>query len=255
MITMRPTHAAVIFGLSATLVLTSCSGSDGEESQPRSTEPPSAPEQHLPDVAEEHTDSTEDVPVSELADTDWVASTGEEHQIPQRALEAYAGAAIRMDELHPECNLGWNTLAGIGSIETAHSSIHDSGLDAQGVAEPEIIGPELDGSGDFGEVEDTDEGEYDGDEIYDRAVGPMQFLPETWQSYAVDGNKDGETDPQQIDDAALTSAVYLCTGTDDIREDDDWVSAVTRYNQSMIYAQDVARVAESYGPGEDDSEE
>src|SRR5699024_12293064 len=66
------------------------------------------------------------------------------------------------------------SLAGIGSVETSHASIDDSGLNAQGVAEPAMTGPVLDGSEGVMEVEDTDEGEYDDDEQWDLAVGPMQ---------------------------------------------------------------------------------
>ena len=82
-------------------------------------------------------------------------------------------------------------LAGVGSVESSHASIGDAGLDAEGVAQPHITGPVLDGSEGVRAVEDTDEGELDGDDEWDRAVGPMQFLPETWQRYAVDGNQNG----------------------------------------------------------------
>ncbi len=208
--------------------------------------PPEAPQQVLPEPAAEHTDSTEDVAITELADADWVSETAEKHAIPQRAMAAYAGAASKIAETQSECNLGWNTLAGIGSVETSHASIDDSGLDAQGVAEPEIIGPALDGSEEVMEVPDTDQGKYDDDDEWDRAVGPMQFLPETWETYAVDGNQDGKTDPQQIDDAVLTAGIYLCETADDFNDDEEWLQAVTTYNQSTDYARDVARIATSY---------
>ena len=64
--------------------------------------------------------------------------------------------------------------------------------------------------------------------------------------YAVDGNLDGEMDPQQIDDAVLTAAVYLCDSSEDLTVDDEWVRAVTTYNQSMAYARDVAARATSF---------
>src|SRR5699024_9752329 len=148
-----------------------------------------------------------------------------EHAIPQRALDAYAGAALRIAETRREGNLGWNTLAGVGWVETSHASNDDSELNALGVAEPLITGPLWDGSEGVMEVEDTDAGEYDDDEQWDRGVGPMQFLPETWETHAVDGNLDGEMDPQQIDDAVLTAGVYLCEHAEDLTDDDEWVSA------------------------------
>jgi len=40
-------------------------------------------------------------------------------------------------------------------------------------------------------VVDSDGGALDGDARYDRATGPMQFLPGTWRSIGADGNGDG----------------------------------------------------------------
>ena len=44
----------------------------------------------------------------------------------------------------------------------------------------------------------------------DRAMGPMQFIPETWRLYGVDANNDGIVSPDNFDDAALSAAGYLC---------------------------------------------
>lgn len=233
------TAAAVV----GALLLMGCGSSNDAQDE---NEPPAAPQKVEAEPAEEHAGSTDDAPIAELADATWVEETAAEHAIPQRAMAAYAGAQLRIAETRPECNLGWNTLAGIGSVETSHASIDDSGLTAEGVAEPAITGPVLDGSEGVMEVEDTDEGKYDDDEQWDLAVGPMQFLPETWERHASDGNMDGETDPQQIDDAVLTAGVYLCETGEDLTDDDEWVSTVTTYNQSMEYARDVAGIAESY---------
>jgi len=38
----------------------------------------------------------------------------------------------------------------------------------------------------------------------------MQFLPRTWKGTGRDGNTDGTKDPNNIHDAALTTATYLC---------------------------------------------
>ncbi len=45
---------------------------------------------------------------------------------------------------------------------------------------------------------------------YARAMGPMQFIPETWKLYGVDANNDGIISPDNFDDAALSAAGYLC---------------------------------------------
>ena len=45
---------------------------------------------------------------------------------------------------------------------------------------------------------------------YARAMGPMQFIPETWKLYGVDANNDGVVSPDNFDDAALSAAGYLC---------------------------------------------
>jgi hypothetical protein len=44
------------------------------------------------------------------------------------------------------------------------------------------------------------------------AVGPMQFLPPTFASYAVDGDRDGRLDPYSPADSIFTAARYLCAG-------------------------------------------
>lgn len=189
-------HRSFLAAMTIAVVLAGCSNNDDAS---HSLEPPEAPQQLMPTPADEHAESTDGVPIAELVDTDWSDAVAAEHAIPRRAMAAYAGAALRTAETHPECNLGWNTLAGIGSVETSHASIDGAGLDANGVAQPSITGPVLDGSEGVMSVDDTDEGALDDDEEWDRAVGPMQFLPETWERYAVDGNLDGETDPQQIE--------------------------------------------------------
>ncbi|HET6911549.1 MAG TPA: lytic transglycosylase domain-containing protein, partial [Mycobacteriales bacterium] len=45
---------------------------------------------------------------------------------------------------------------------------------------------------------------------YAGAMGPMQFLPETFDAYAVDGDNDGVADIMDPADAIYTAANYLC---------------------------------------------
>lgn len=176
----------------------------------------------------------------------WARDTAPRADIPERALQAYAAAEIVQRRLTPECGLSWTTLAGIGSVESGHGTHRGSGLDAAGRAEPPITGIALDGSGDTGAVADTDGGSLDGDPDHDRAVGPMQFLPGTWATYGADGNGDGVRDPQQIDDAALASAGYLCAGQRDTTTGRGWLSSVLTYNASRDYASEVRAAAERY---------
>ena len=124
--------------------------------------------------------------------------------------------------------------------------MHGRSIDADGVARPPIIGIALDGTHNTMEIRDTDGGSFDGDTVYDRAVGPMQFIPETWRRYGRDGSGDGVADPQNIDDAALTAAGYLCAGGRDLSTDDGWIAAIRAYNPTIAYNHQVAEAARRY---------
>ena len=80
-------------------------------------------------------------------------------------------------------------------------------MDRRGRTLSPILGPVLDGAGDFAAITDTDGGGWDGDTTWDRAVGPMQFIPSSWAVWGRDGDGDGRSDPSDIDDAALATAV------------------------------------------------
>lgn len=184
-------------------------------------------------------------PVAERADPAWVVRVAEASGIPERALAAYAGAALTLAETDPACGLGWNTLAAIGLVESEHGSISGSVLGADGVAHPSIVGIALDGT-DSLTIADTDGGRLDGDEAWDRAVGPMQFIPETWASFARDGDGDDIPNVQQIDDAALTAAAYLCDIGGDLTQPSAWIAAIHAYNPSVEYNNRVAAAATNY---------
>jgi len=169
--------------------------------------------------------------------------------IPLPALTAYQRAATVIDAADPSCHLDWSLLAAIGRVESDHGRFGGSSLDAQGVDHPGVLGPRLDGRHGTSVVRDTDAGRLDHDRRYDRAVGPMQFLPATWAVVAVDGDSDGRRNVQDIDDAALGSAVYLCSGTDDLATGPGQRSAVYRYNHSSSYVSDVLAIARAYRAG------
>lgn len=183
--------------------------------------------------------------IAELADPGWVSRIAATGGIPERTLAAYAGAALTTARTHPSCGLGWNTLAAIGHVESEHGTIGGSRIGTDGIALPTIIGIPLNGEG-TAEIRDTDQGKLDGDTTWDRAVGPMQFIPETWAQYAQDGNADGITDANQIDDAALTAAVYLCTAGGDLTDPASWIAAINAYNPSVEYNNRVAESANHY---------
>lgn len=189
--------------------------------------------------------ATADRPVSELADPAWVARIAKAGDIPERALAAYAGAALAVTETHPGCGIGWNTLAAIGFVESEHGSMNDATLNPDGTVAPTIIGIPLDGNG-TNAVPDTDQGRIDGDTVWDRAVGPMQFIPSTWAETGQDGNRDGKTDINQIDDAALAAAMHLCDVGGDLTDSANWIAAIGAYNPSVEYNNRVAEAANRY---------
>ena len=122
---------------------------------------------------------------------------------PSAALAAYQRAAQVIDAADPSCNIEWPLVAAIGRVESDHGRYGGNTLDSEGVSRPGIYGIPLDGSNGTQRITDTDAGQYDNDKSFDRAVGPMQFIPSTWSVVGVDGDGDGKRNPQDIDDAAL----------------------------------------------------
>jgi hypothetical protein len=168
--------------------------------------------------------------------------------IPNVSLNAYRVAAARMASAKPSCGIDWSLLAGIGRVESNHGRYGGAVLAPDGTASPRILGPALDGVR-FAYIGDSDGGRYDGDTRYDRAMGPMQFIPTTWRAYAVDADGNGTTDPFDIDDAALGSANYLCTAGGDLRTDSGQRRAVFAYNHSDSYVNQVLALARAYASG------
>ena len=114
-----------------------------------------------------------------------------------------------------------------------------------GEVTPPIIGIPLNGSRGTAAIGDTDGGRLDGDTVWDRAVGPMQFIPSTWAGSGADGNGDGIKDPNNIFDAALATAAYLCRAVpgSDLTSDADQRRAAFSYNHSSAYVDKVMRAA------------
>lgn len=165
--------------------------------------------------------------------------------IPKTALAAYRNAENQMSVAAPECGISWNLLAGIGRIESAHAN--GGATDARGTALQPIYGPALDGTLPGNEVIVASSAP--GRVVYARAMGPMQFLPGTWSRYAADGDGDGRADPQNVYDATLAAARYLCSGGLNLREQSHVLTAILRYNNSMAYAENVMGWAAAYATG------
>ncbi|GAA3819215.1 lytic transglycosylase domain-containing protein [Cellulomonas soli] len=183
-------------------------------------------------------------PATARVDPGWVERVAAVTAIPARALLAYAAADLVLDAEDPGCGLGWNTLAAIGAIESAHGTHGGARLGDDGRPRPAVLGIALDGDG-VAAITDTDDGLWDGDTTWDRAVGPLQFIPSTWASWGADGDGDGVADPNQIDDAALAAARYLCH-SGSLDTGDGWRAAVLSYNRSESYADQVATTANRY---------
>lgn len=178
---------------------------------------------------------------------DWAVPISEATGIPVTSLEAYGNAAEIQRQQHPECGVAWTTLAGIAGVESKHGQHRGASVDADGNVSPEIRGMALDGTNGNWEIKDTDKGKLDGDTTYDRAMGPFQFIPETWQRYGVDANGDGVADPDNIDDAALSAARYLCVSSGgDMTTPEGWEKAILTYNNSMSYVIRVRNHANAY---------
>ena len=143
-------------------------------------------------------------------------------------VDAYLGAARGAP---PACRLRPQLLAAIGQVESG--SAGGQSLDGNRVT-PGIFGPTLSGGG-LPSVPDTDGGRLDRDSTWDRAVGPMQFLPAMWAKSGFDGDGDGTADPQNVYDAAVATAGFLCAGNRDLSVPTELAAAILSYNRSGPY--------------------
>ncbi|MFD0024804.1 lytic murein transglycosylase [Streptomyces sp. NPDC058382] len=169
-----------------------------------------------------------------------------ESGIPASILAAYKKTQQTVAGSDAACRLPWQLLAAIGKVESGQA--RGGRVDAQGTTLSPILGPALNGQG-FALIKDTDNGAYDGDSTHDRAVGPMQFIPSTWETWGQDGNGDGRKDPNNIYDAALAAGRYLCAGSRDLSVAADLDRAVLSYNHSDEYLRTVRSWFEYYKRG------
>jgi membrane-bound lytic murein transglycosylase B len=78
------------------------------------------------------------------------------------------------------------------------------------------------------------------------AEGPMQFIPSTWQKWGEDGNADGVRDIDNVYDATLGAAMYLCATSLQLETDAGLQAAYFSYNHSNDYVTEVLAYAKSY---------
>ena len=189
--------------------------------------------------------------------------------LPLVALNAYVRASRSLAVEDPGCGIHWSQLAGIGRIESLHGYFGDSTLDINGQTTDPIRGLALDGrvlSGGGSNVpdatgrtqttstvsrlaliRDTDNGVLDGDTEFDRAVGPMQFIPTTWRLYDdSDGNGDATVDPQNVYDATLAAARYLCDAPGSMLTAEGEQRAYFAYNHDFAYSRNVTVAGRRY---------
>ena len=131
-----------------------------------------------------------------------------------------------------ECHLSVPLLAAIGQVESGN--LAGQRIDAQHRVVPGVLGPVLDGS-EYAAIPDTDNGRWDENRTWDRALGPLQLLPASWRVAGMDADGDGRRDPQNVYDAAGAAMVYLCDGGRDLGTRKGLEDAVLAYNHSRDY--------------------
>ncbi|MCX5009179.1 NlpC/P60 family protein [Streptomyces sp. NBC_00638] len=177
-----------------------------------------------------------------------IAEGGSAADIPARMLTAYKKAVQQVGKHVPKCQgMRWPVLAGIAKVESNHAV--GRGIADNGDIRPRIYGVLLNGSGAGGNTTvfpDTDNGRWDGTANGERAVGPFQFLPSTWEGIGKDANGDKQADPHNADDAALGAAIYLCGGGRDLAQRSQLKSAILQYNHSDEYVANVVGWIDQY---------
>ncbi|MFD4588287.1 C40 family peptidase [Streptomyces sp. NPDC058434] len=177
-----------------------------------------------------------------------IAEGGTAADIPPRMLTAYKNATGQIGKHVPKCRgMRWPVLAGIAKVESNHAI--GRSIAAGGDIRPRIYGVLLNGSGAGGNTTvfpDTDNGRWDGTADGERAVGPFQFLPSTWEGAGKDANGDKRADPHNADDAALGAAIYLCGGGRDLAKRSQLKAAILQYNRSNEYVVNVLGWIDQY---------
>jgi hypothetical protein len=161
--------------------------------------------------------------------------------IPESVLAAYQRAVTLTSKSEPGCHLPVALLAAIGEVESGQA---DGGaVDRTGTTLQPILGPVLDGQNGYAAIPNTYGTRWNQSGAWARAVGPMQFIPSTWALWGAGGN------PDNVNDAALAAARYLCAGGRDLATPSGVQSAVESYNDSYQYLVTVVQWMSVYSGG------
>lgn len=210
----------------------------------RSTPDLAAPAVPVPAPATQPPQPT--VATGQLVSVEWASATGAAAGIPAPAMRAYGHAELVLAGEAPKCRLGWPTLAGIGWVESHHGTIGGRTLAEDGRSSRPVLGPELDGEK-YAAIAPTESSrKVHGNDSWDHAVGPLQFIGKSWDRWGADGDGDGKADPLDLDDAALAAARYLCADRHDLRTAAGWTAAIRSYNHSDDYVRAVHAAADAY---------
>lgn len=171
-----------------------------------------------------------------------------------RLLAPVAGVDMTLVDLHAywlgsataPCPIPWWVLAGIGSVESGHGTAQGATVGPDGTTTKRILGIALDGRPGVATIGDSDGGLLDGDTTFDRAVGPMQFIPSTWARWGRDGNLDDVSDPHNLYDTAAAAANYLCFGRANVTDGAAIGAALLSYNRSLPYGAKVTSIGRGY---------
>ncbi|MFE2995530.1 murein transglycosylase [Nocardia sp. NPDC059246] len=195
---------------------------------------------------------------------EWARPRADRDGIPLRALEAYGYATVVLAKAQPGCHLGWTTLAGIARVESDHARFGGATIAADGLVQPPIRGVALNGTGGNAVILDPASTARAGRTVYARAMGPFQFIPDTWKHWGVRAGADYRAladaleaakpvatgdlsgNPDNIDDAALAAGRYLCAAGRDLATAAGWRQAILAYNHSSLYVGQVRTAATGY---------
>ncbi|WP_054567209.1 lytic transglycosylase domain-containing protein [Frankia sp. R43] len=257
--TVLPTAVAASLLFFCTAATPETSGDTGDQLDTTKNPPARAGDWKLPDLVPNTPPETNpaDLTTDELAQdatsdsdspTTSITLTDSAKKIPTQLLAAYQKAAQQLADDKPSCNLPWELLAAIGKVESNHATGRSITTDGT-VTSPLILGPRLNGTGGNALIRDSDNGALDHDTVYDRAVGPMQFIPTTWAGSGRDGNGDGIKNPHNIHDADLAAGHYLCARDRDLDDAADLRAAILSYNPSDAYVRTVLTWLNGYRQG------
>ena len=166
------------------------------------------------------------------------------YDIPEAALRAYAYAAWAVAK-QKNCNLGWPTLAALGESLSNHGRANDSQLGDDGTTTVPLRGLNLFDPAHPQEVADTDAGLFDGDPTKDIPIGPLQIMPSRWEQFNAAVEPDAKPNPDNINDASLTLAGFLCS-VGDPSTPDGWANGVQQINANPEFVKHVHAIAKKY---------